>query len=67
MTTRRQVMLHHGGLMRCCVESHRRWVEADPQAEVQPGERIECVYEHKPTMVVDEHCAWVRWDEGKGP
>ena len=64
MTKRAELLLHHGGLMRCCLDSLQEWVREAPQAEAKPGERIECKHEHKPTMIVDKSGAFVRWGAG---
>lgn len=62
--TRSELKLNHGGLMRCCTASLSDWIEDKPQAEVQAGEKIACVYERKDTMIVDE-TGVVLWSEAR--
>lgn len=52
MMKRSQLKLNQGGLMRCCTDSAAKWVEEDPQADVQNGDMIQCKYEAKETMTV---------------
>jgi hypothetical protein len=63
VTTRKELTLRHGGLMRCCTASFAEWVQELPDNEVQPGEQIECHYERKATMVVDEFARYAEWLE----
>jgi hypothetical protein len=56
---RKDLLLHPGGLMRCCVHWAQHWIEADPDADAKDGERIECLSEHKETMAVVSGA--IRW------
>lgn len=57
---RQDLKLDAGGLMRCCTASLAEWVHEKPDTEVHPGDKIECHYERRDTMVVDERGV-VRW------
>ena len=56
---RQDLGLHSGGLMRCCGHAAAKWVEAEPEAEVEDGQRIECEAERKETMKVEGGV--IRW------
>lgn len=45
--------------MRCCLHWAAQWVDGDPEAEAQDGERIECESEGKVTMQVKDGA--IRW------
>lgn len=60
-TTRADLKLRTGGLMRCCVASFEKWQAADPKAAAQPGDKIPCVYENEDTMQVSERGDVVQW------
>jgi hypothetical protein len=65
-TKRKDLLLYHGGLMRCCTASFAQWVETDPEAEAEPGQNITCVYENRETMVVNDRATGVEWIEMQG-
>jgi hypothetical protein len=70
--TRQGLILHHGGLYRCCLESAINWVRRSPHAAVTDGETIDCEAEGKPTMRVDLSLdggaiCWNGGDGLKGP
>lgn len=66
--TRAGLLLHHGGLYRCCCASARQWVDRNPHAAVTDGEIVECVAEGKPTMRVDLSLdgGAIRWNREAG-
>lgn len=53
-----------GGLMRCCTDTILEMFEKDPTQELVEGERIDCVYENKPTMKVENgRIEWIGYEE----
>ena len=59
----KNLQVHQGGLMRCCLHSLSLQIEEAPEAEILPGDQIKCRSEHKYTMIVDDKGV-VRWNEG---
>ncbi len=60
---RKDLLIHIGGVFRCCVESAAQWVEEEPEAEAIEGARLICRYCKQPDgMVIDGKV--IRWNRG---
>lgn len=48
-----ETQLAIGGLMRCCTGTITEMFETNPETELSQGQLLDCKYEKKTTMIVD--------------